>query len=616
MSKVKSFGEVLKELRIERGIEPEVLAEGLYVSNMLELIEDGKRTPDRLMRDRLFDRVGVSVDDYEVMLGCIEYDKWLERQRIVESFLHDDEPLAERLVEEYADNNDMDNKLDKQFYLFMRAQLMHMRGGEECELARIYDEAVKLTVPQVDIRPIKDMALASQEINFILEYSYYNRSDDFIPICEELLEYIENGNYDVHNKSKIYPKLVYYMYRRFRQDMDNGKKATKSMLIKYLKLCNNAIEILRDSERLYYVIELLEARINIITELLDKYSCSEKKKAEYIELVKESQAWHEVYYDLYSGGKVSVYMDTDVHLYVEGEAHCINDVIRIRRKMLGWSVEKLAEGVCSVRTIRRIEGKKSSPQREEVSELFEKMGLPYELHRTDLITMSYEAKRLKEKLDSYALKKEYKKAKECIEQIEALIDMSIPLNQQTVLSIKLANEKGNKLITGEEYEKGVKQALECTISYDNVISDKEKYFTNAELECIHNIAMVRANWKDNELMYIQKEMMELLEKKAPIHSYIIIYEFIMRTIASYLGNIGEYEESDILSQHVLELCLMCRRTRIVKACIYNNVWNNKMRNNRTKYNSAEKETIDKAILISRFCKDEYYEKVYAYKRDN
>ena len=40
-----------------------------------------------------------------------------------------------------------------------------------------------------------------------------------------------------------------------------------------------------------------------------------------------------------------------------------------------------------------------------------------------------------------------------------------------------------------------------------------------------------------------------------------------------------------------------------------------MREGRSSYNSFEKEEIDKAIMVSRFCKDEVQEKFYKIKRD-
>ena len=85
------------------------------------------------------------------------------------------------------------------------------------------------------------------------------------------------------------------------------------------------------------------------------------------------------------------------YLYVEKGVSCVSDVIRIRRKMLGMSVAKLSDGICTERTLRRIENRQSTSQMAIVTELFGRLGLSPELTRTDLVTEKPEARQLMEK---------------------------------------------------------------------------------------------------------------------------------------------------------------------------------------------------------------------------
>lgn len=617
MGKIPSFGEFLRNRRMEKGIEAEKLSEGLYDSTMLILIEKGERVPSRLMMDRLLDRLGVSVDDYELFLDYDEYDRWLERQRLVEAVLNENVEKAWELLSQYRRNNNMGFKLCRQFYLAMKAQCMQLSGEEESRIAQAYEEAVRLTVPDVDTKPIKELVLSAQELNLILEYAYYGRKRDFDLICREMLEYIRENHFDIHNKSKIYPKIVFYMYLYIREQDTDAKedKYTWDKYMECLLLCNEAVEILRDSTRTYYLIELLESRMDIITFLLEHGMCPKRLLVSFDTWMKESCEWKKAYESLYNKFGISMYMRNCMQFYLEGAAFCISDVIRIRRKMLGLSAARLAEGICSEKTIRRIENRRCRTHREITSELLARMGIPYQLHRTDVITSNYGAKKIKEQLDDYAVRMNYGKSRECIEQLETLIDMDIPINRQTMLRVGLNNEWAHRGLGSEEYEDGLMEALGYTIPYNKVIESDECYLTNAELMCIYNISLTRLQGRGNEPLHLLYKLMRNFEQNIPVHSDIMTYELVMRTMSGYLGNMGEYDSSNTISDHVTTLCLRCRRTHIISKCIYNNQWNSKMREGRSSYNSFEKEEIDKAIMVSRFCKDEVQEKFYKSKRD-
>ena len=66
--------------------------------------------------------------------------------------------------------------------------------------------------------------------------------------------------------------------------------------------------------------------------------------------------------ELYTKHNVSPYMEYFCHLYWEMESYCIGDVIRIRRQMFGMTKEQLCKGICSVKTLTRMEHKQVKTQ--------------------------------------------------------------------------------------------------------------------------------------------------------------------------------------------------------------------------------------------------------------
>ncbi len=75
---------------------------------------------------------------------------------------------------------------------------------------------------------------------------------------------------------------------------------------------------------------------------------------------------------------------------------CVNDVIRCRRKMLGMSRKQLYENIW--KTLGRLERCETSTQKEITAMLLERLDLPREFTRTELVTDSPEARQLMEML--------------------------------------------------------------------------------------------------------------------------------------------------------------------------------------------------------------------------
>lgn len=60
MVKDKSFGILLNEIRLKKNVTLEQLAAGMCDVGKLSRIENGKEDAEKLLRDRLLDRLGVA----------------------------------------------------------------------------------------------------------------------------------------------------------------------------------------------------------------------------------------------------------------------------------------------------------------------------------------------------------------------------------------------------------------------------------------------------------------------------------------------------------------------------------------------------------------------------
>ena len=217
------------------------------------------------------------------------------------------------------------------------------------------------------------------------------------------------------------------------------------------------------------------------------------------------------------------------YLYVEKGVSCVSDVIRIRRKMLGMSVAKLSDGICTERTLRRIENRQSTSQMAIVTELFGRLGLSPELTRTELVTEKPEARQLMEKLRKCINDHRTEEAMQLYALIKELVPAEIRINQQSLL-LKAANvKKINGELSGKEYYEEVRAILEITMPYEVFLKEGEKYLTYEEQSCIQNmmLGMDRNSKEFRICMEHFEEMYRMFEKKEQIETVNNMYEYIM-----------------------------------------------------------------------------------------
>ena len=206
------YCELLKVQLQRSNVSIEKLSEGLCSPSMLSRICNGERTANKMMRDLLMQRLGMADERNENFIFREEYDKWKLRQRIVVRINEEDLTTAEELLDIYE--NDISNKVERQFCQVMRIQILRMRDPKDEKIGKLYESALKLTVPHIDEKNVNELQLSAQELDLVLEYVFYNQPENLDSRCEELIEYVEKSIMDEHSREKILPKIVYYQCRK------------------------------------------------------------------------------------------------------------------------------------------------------------------------------------------------------------------------------------------------------------------------------------------------------------------------------------------------------------------------------------------------------------------
>lgn len=621
----QDFLQFLRQVRKEENVRLEQLAEGLMTVSHLARIEKGQRPICKNMRDRLLGRLGVASDLYENLLNIEDYIAWQQQRNILSAIERRDFVKAQELLDVYAEQKPrFKDKIKQQFCLVMRAELLKQQNADQNEIGACYERAAKLTISDVEKLCFEQRLLSIQEVNLVLEYWFYHKDETFAHKCRELMAFVENAVYDDLSKVKIYPKIVYYYLQEvFQGDAgqvheDHGLdilpteagQSSGRQIEKYpgdsLTVCNRAIEMLRDTGRAYYLLELLEMRIRIL-------ECGARDCGEERQMLQESRELAELLRNLYTAYEVPAYMQDCAYLYQQRWVFYIGDVLRIRRNMYGWTQQQLCDGICSAKTLRRTERMQANMQQDVQGLLLRRLGLSKEYQRTSLVTSDREVVKLNEKLAVCRNNHEIERTRMLLQQIENRISMEIPVNRQYVKELRASLDWMEGSISREEFVTREEEALQCTLDINNLFHKNEIYLTEMEMVCIRKIIQGLEGMEKRKYIDLIMHFFEPYEDKNMLSDCIIMYEYVMIHVASELGNMGELQFATEINQKVLKMSLKCRRVWEIGNSIYHILWNECEQMSRDKQ-TVEKEKmterLKQCITLSHYCRQSFWEQFF------
>ncbi|MDE6364024.1 MAG: helix-turn-helix domain-containing protein [Lachnospiraceae bacterium] len=599
------FASFLQRVRKERNIYLDQLAEGLMSASQLARIEKGQRPVHKNMRDRLLGRLGIASDLYENLLDIDDYRTWECQRNILLAVEQQETQKAHQFIEEYGRQKLSKDKLKQQFCLVMKAEVLKQQNAGLMEIGACYEKAVKLTVPDLEHLCLEKRLLSIQEVNMILEYEFYHKDGHFLQKCAALMTYVVDSVYDELSKVKIYPKIVYYY---IREVFSVSVLEMQKWFEQSLQACNRAIEMLRNTGRAFYLIELLEEKCK----LLQIFEADKKEYMENIEIV-------ELFRNLYCEYDIPIYMQNCVHLYRQRWVFYIGDVLRIRRKMYGLTQEELCKGICVPKTLRRTEKMKRNMQQDMLGAMMRRLGLSKEYQRAWLVTNDEDVVRLSEELAICRNNFEVERARWLLNQIEKKISFEIPENRQYFIEAETSLDWMEGKIKDEEYAARQGEALRCTLDTEKLMNLDEIYLTEMEISCICKSIKVLGMHEKKEYIEFLMRYFRQYEEKRELTDCVVMYEFVMVCMASELGNMGDYQTAVNIDKKVLKEILRCRRIWSVSNLLYDILWN-EIEQEKGKDLIDEKtimtEHLQQCIILSHFYRQQHIEKFLCEKMNH
>ena len=607
----QDFAKLLKNIRIEEKVSLDQLAMGLMSASQLVKIENGERPINKNIRDRLLERLGIAKELYENLLDLCDFEEWDYKKKILSAIQDKKIEDAYRLLKEYKAHLRENDRINHQFILAMWGEVLKQEGASKEKIAECYRKAVILTIPDAEKVWSEKRPLSVLEMNLLLETLVYGNETDDLYKYRVLMDYVDMGYYDEIMKAKIYPKIVYYYLKKqiLFKEYWNVETQTEN-----LKICEKAIDKLRDAGRTYYLVELLEIEMQISEIMLDDTFPEDFEKNEADKI--NAKELLSVIKNLYAEYEVPAYMQDCTYFYQQKWIFSMKDVLRTRRAMFGLTQEQLCEGICSVKSLRRAEKGQTYMQRETLKKVLNRLGLSGQMQWSRLITSDREAIRMAEELADYINDRKFSVASKQLESLKSRIDLDIPQNKQYFLEKQALLEFEQGKVTREEFVKMEKEALECTLRAENLYRKENVYLTEQEITCIRNSWRGMEGKEKRELIDLIFRLYDNYALNNGLSQAISMYEFIAESAVNELGNNGEHVRAEEIDRKSIKASLSCRRVWDIHYKIYDILWNEKKlmkKSGKRVSNNRMNTELKRCIIMSHYVKRYFYENVYKEK---
>ena len=509
-----NFGYALKNIRETMGYSQEEVFHGIISRTAWNKYENGELTPDMLMFQVLLERLGVADERFEFIIpdALHKFYVWY-----LNCFDYAEKRNWEKLLVE-RERFDSLTKVNAGIYYQYRDfidYIINRRVNNNYEKAYFYiKKAIDYTIKDVDkvVKQRKRLSVFEWHlITNLYDIEYELFADKKERITDKLYKFYKYADRSIEDgfvKHKIVPRLGLNLLRNDRESFDIGER---------LELEGDILKMLT---KFFCIRELPE-----ILKLLIEDEPAFGKKNIY---KKQREAVESVFAMV----GVSVGFITEIHITNVKKYMVLSDVLRLRRKEAGLSVESVIADICDVKTYSRAELGKSYPKKTILKSIAKRLNLRWLYFKGEIESAEYEDFMLMSECRRLASLREYKKLYKEKEKLKQRLDMRIPLNIQAVEGLEIYTEE----ISDEEK---IKRLWEI-FSYTGENSENSIY-TREEIEILSNIARfigIKETYKGIEML---ERLFEDVSNKKSVFN--VRMSIISKDLAWLYKNVKKLEKS-------------------------------------------------------------------------
>lgn len=281
----------------------------------------------------------------------------------------------------------------------------------------------------------------------------------------------------------------------------------------------------------------------------------------------------------------------------------LGDILRLTRKSLKMTQEKLSWKGGSVQTISRVENGTQKVSRKTFDKLMQRMDRSHFNYAAMLSGYDESVFNTLDMVEYHLSMNDYVKAEEILCEIEDKLNSVSLLSKQYLIHIRGIIKYRTGKINVDDYLHYLKEAIKITIPQYGIVSLTELPMTKDEVNIVMNISTVYAESGNKQhALKILYEIKENIERRYMDNdSYFAELATIIRCIVKWLGQIGEHESAIKNAEEGLKVCKMNHAEHIVPNFLYAIAWNMEKQINK---GIIDKETAEKACLL--YLKQAFY----------
>lgn len=196
------IGEYIKRKREEKEIKQDELCYGICDRSTLSRIERGKQEPSYYILKALLQRLGISEDRCQILMGPQEFEiSELQREIVADNVREDFSSALKKIRRLEELSQSAENPLLQQFILRVRAAAGYEENGERLDYdnptqRKMLIQALELTCPGITMENMCSFLLSENEAKIInqiaITYSEDGNRRQAIEIYRQLIRYVQS----------------------------------------------------------------------------------------------------------------------------------------------------------------------------------------------------------------------------------------------------------------------------------------------------------------------------------------------------------------------------------------------------------------------------------------
>ena len=196
------IGEYIKRKREEKEIKQDELCYGICDRSTLSRIERGKQKPSYYILKALLQRLGISEDRCQILMGPQEFEiSELQREIVADNVRKDFSSALKKIRRLEELSQSAENPLLQQFILRVRAAAGYEENGERLDYdnptqRKMLIQALELTCPGITMDNMCSFLLSENEAKIInqiaITYSEEGNRRQAIEIYRQLIRYVQS----------------------------------------------------------------------------------------------------------------------------------------------------------------------------------------------------------------------------------------------------------------------------------------------------------------------------------------------------------------------------------------------------------------------------------------